>query len=81
MAVIKQKTTPKAIDPIANPNIAIPIYSAKLKPIKKYIVCFGQLLVQRINPTDKAEEKIIIPTIGPASLAMIYPNPVLVWPD
>lgn len=71
MPVIRQNTIPKAIDPITKPNIAIPIYIAKLKAIKKYIVCLGQLLVQRTNPTDKAADKIIIPTIGPASFAII----------
>lgn len=48
-------------------------YTAKVNPIRKYIVAFGKLFAIKTVTKDKIEESASIPTIGPATREIIYP--------
>ena len=71
---MKAKVIPRAIEPVAKPTIAKAISISRVKPIKKYIKGFGKAFVNRTNKIERALESTIMPAIGAATFAIMYPN-------
>lgn len=69
-------TIDNAIDPKAKPAMMIATYARNVKPIRKYIVGLGNKRESSTTATDRAEERMSMPTMGTDIFAMMYPKPV-----